>query len=340
MFHNRIPIFLAWLIIFIVGCDDKGTDPPQVIPGSRDYSWNLYEENEPIYFKQMIAFDSRDIWAVSTGDKTRFFWHWDGSNWHHVDCGINIFSAWSLWGKSSDVLYIGDGDGEIYKYDGKSAKKITKLSIDGFDVVSILQMADDKKGNVYLVGAALRDNFYTQHGVIYKFEDDEFKLVELTTEADLMFNRIVYDKYEGIFVLFANDLAGQLSAYSFDGQNLQKILDNGSVGLLNIDQGVHIVSKSIVYKAKKDGVVEELDLSMYFGPGFGVGRNFYDFFTNTYNGGDGSGAGLSHYNGHNLELVYPIQGNFSRMFIFEEDLICVGRYFSNTNTFTLHGQLN
>jgi len=339
MFHNRIPIFLTWLIIFIVGCDDKGTDPPQLIPGSRDYTWTLYEGNESIYFNQMVAFSPQDIWAASSLDKHEFLWHWNGSKWSVINCGIDVFGAWSLWGKSGEDLYIGSTTGSIYYYNGTKAEKISDLKITGYENLFCQYMADDGNSNVFLVGGAYSDKTQKYKSVIYKFENNAFDFIETGIEG-IIFNSIFYDEPGNLFYIRGNDEELNYYLFSFNGTDITLLKKDTRIGITKIGNGIHFFSHGKLYRPAKNEVSLELDLSEYNSPGFGVGRNLYDFFTNTFNGGDGRGAGLSHYNGKNFDLVYPIQGYFLKMFIFEEDLICVGRYFSNSNTFTLHGQLN
>ncbi len=109
--------------------------------------------------RAVYGFSKEDIWAVGTSVN-----HYDGMTWHRIDNDDVVLhdnkEYTSIWGTSSDNLYLGNGWGKIVHWDGSKGSleevpsDIGILDIYGYSENFILAAGN----NFYLPGIALEFN--------------------------------------------------------------------------------------------------------------------------------------------------------------------------------------
>jgi len=155
MFRKLSLMILATAIIIVIfnSCE-KGTEPEEIKPGRRDYTWKIDTITAPFFSLSGISgVAPNDVWAVGPGgglDKT--IWHYDGEQWttDGVSRGIAPHTVFAI----DDLVWIAGGDGRIWKRENGEWSQSASLSIDGFLEVGFQDIWGSDRDDIYAVGVA------------------------------------------------------------------------------------------------------------------------------------------------------------------------------------------
>lgn len=339
-YTKAILFILSFTMAFVFFSCEKGTEPEQLKPGRRDYTWT--EDTLDIQLPNMLTFrhivgnSPDDIW-VGTLDASydASLWHYNGEEWQSVYFPGYATSA--LWLFEDGTLWAGTKESKIWKRENGEWTESCNLELDGFDRILIFDFYAETKSNIYAIGCAVNpiDNGYTS--ILLHFDGSKWNFKDIP-EIKGVFHQIEYDKNSKLFFILgtSDEKANFIELlYTFDGVETQKISKSDlGFSLSEIQNEVYInFSNQKVYKYKNNDFEIWKDFT---GTDFQTsfeGRSESDFFNN-------STKGLGHYNGIDYKTVYETHLDLQNRVIFDNDIFIAAEDFENHKYIVLHGKLN
>ena len=132
-------------------------------------------------YYEIFGFSENDFWIVGTAGYSGYILHYAGS-WNRVD-NDNLQHCYSIWGTSSQNLFIGSRHGLIYKYDGKKF-----IQYDTKRNILITTIWGLQTGEIFAIGIN-NENQPAEPPIryLFKYTLDQFVLVDsliLTSPGD------------------------------------------------------------------------------------------------------------------------------------------------------------
>jgi hypothetical protein len=136
--------------------------------------------DRPSYY-EIFGFSANDFWIVGYADSWGYILHYDGS-WSRID-NRDLEHCYSIWGTSSQNLFIGSRHGLIYKYDGHNF-----IHYDTGRNILITTMWGLESGEIFAIGVN-NENQPTEPPIRYffRYAADQFVLLDsldLTAPGD------------------------------------------------------------------------------------------------------------------------------------------------------------
>ncbi len=229
----------AWQTIMT---DIWGTDENNVyVVGHSDdarykaYHWNgktwspieIRFPGHPSSLSEIYGFSESDIWAVGEEvhgvpitKREDFIIHYNGSEWELIK-NINAPICLSVWGTSSNNLFVGCDSGIILHYDGNTWKK--QYTKSPAQVVSIYGTSENA---VYAAGAA-NDKEPPEDTLFYyffKYENDQWEVMNFAIRT------IAYEPFEfGFSDIWGQEgviYSGGYGLYTLIGDHWERIFDD------------------------------------------------------------------------------------------------------------------
>lgn len=333
-------IFLAITVltlIIISSCKDNGAGPDNLEPGRRDYTWTtdtLRANPEGWqYLWSIWGTSPNDIWAI--GDAWTYVnkvWHYDGAKWSNY-----LLSEYTepcrMCGISSNEMWMVSTNSQIWKYDGQKWFKYTTIIPEGCIRIMFLDVHGYSK-NIFAVGLAEKANGdYT--GVIIHYDGTKWSLLN-TPYIKEQFQQVRFTLNGDVLVMSKNFFPSDkpMKIYRYKDGNLTVVQSSKYATKLEILGGkLYLTDGMKIYEYKNEAFDEVLDFSgTKFMGGIHGGRSIKDFFTiNT-------GFDLGHYNGNDLESIYPFSSYINSSLIFEKEVFftCLS---TDKKSYVLHGIL-
>jgi hypothetical protein len=340
---KNIFFYLALLtssfIIFFLFNTCNTTEPDELKPGRRDYTWTVdtlkVPEGRSIPYSMWGA-NENDVWAVGLSYLNAYcIWHFDGNSWSNYTPDKYI-NPTCIWGAAYNDIWIGSSDGAFWHYDGIKWNKFFETVIPNYQQFIIQSMYGSSPSNIYAVGFADSIGGNTYKAIVMHFNGSKWELVN-TPNIKNSFDQIFYNKNSGKFII-SGWIFNQSDEfiYSFDGSNLNQILSsNNGLYLSHIgDEIIVLVNSTKIYNIKNNATEILIDFSSTNIAGFAQGRNEKDIITSNYDG-------IGHYNGADLITIYPkwnTELNRIGTIIYESDLFYIWE--DSYNTFVVHGKLS
>ena len=340
MKKNIFPAFFfsisLLLLIFNLSCNT--TEPEDIKPGRRDYTWTVDTlkppEGRSVPYS-MWGGNASDVWAVGLSYLNAYcIWHFDGISWTNYTPDEYIAPS-CIWGTSSNNIWIGSTDGSFWHYDGIKWNKFSETIIPNYQQFIVQSMCGRSANEIYAVGFADSIGGNNYKAIIMRYNGARWEQV-IIPKIKSSFDQILYDDVSNNFIITGlifnqNDE----SIYSFNGISLDKIFSTQeSVSINKIAKNVYAVVKGKIYKHKHNNFEMFVDLSSTNYAGAAYGRSDKDFFTINWDG-------IGHYNGTDLVTIYPKWNNDwfpNGGIIFEKDVYFI--WDDSYNTFIVHGKLN
>lgn len=331
---SKIILVPALFIIFI-SCNNNFTEPePQ--PGRRDYAWTrdtLVADNLGFQFLSGIWGSSpNDVWVV--GDAATYVnkvWHYDGSKWKNYLLD-QFATPIRVHGVSSAEIWMITTISDIWKYDGTKWFKYTTIVPVGYKRI-LFEDIYGYKNNLYAVGIAEKANGdYT--GIIVHYNGSKWEIVN-TPQMKEYFLSVLFLENGDVLIGGQNYLEPNepCRLYKLKGGTLSLIRKSTlsfRLGILNNKMYVNTDRK--VYEYKDGALIEILNLHGTDYLGSIWGRSIKDFFSANSN------WNLGHYNGTDMNNLYPANGNIINAAIFENEVFIICYTLDNVN-YILHGKL-
>jgi hypothetical protein len=313
---NLLPaVFIA---LAVISCSCDTTEPPlsdNIPPGRRDYSWTVDTLNYPYNTITRIWGSSpSDVWAISSGgdlDKTIF--HFDGNNWT-TDFISRPISPHSIFGFAPDDIWMGGGNGKIWRYNGSSWYESAVLTKDGNTQIVFDNLWGESPNDLYAIGTYPGTNGYATKSVIAHYEND-WRILNTDGIRGIV-EHLHRDKYDGkIYLQVPLPGAGihfdstQIFQYTPDSSKLlyRSVWTRGKEADISLIDGrvYFILGQEIALRNDNQfKTFLKIDNPSFYQRIWGrSNRDIYLFMTN----------GLVHYNGVNFD--YLLTFNNPRTFI-------------------------
>ncbi len=327
------------------------TEPTDELkPGRRDYTWkvdtlaNIAPSNS---YTELWGYDAQHIWvAGDSWDLDKNILEFDGTNWRALPLPTQppAPAPWALWGTDANNIWAA-GD-KFFKYEGNNFKYFNKYSLVGFTNLTTLDMCGYTKDNLYAVGGAYEDTTGKYYGYIMKFDGSNWNVIEgpKTKRGTFLKVRVGQAHPNTLYMLY-----NQINTNGADNYVVLKYsnsqfteLYNNSANLSDIPIVTTLNGEVVFCWDKKvfqlsNGQPKLLyDFSSTSKSTSSLwGRNIKDLFFEVY-------GGLGHYDGNNIQILYPINKTFYIMncLFFEKEVFILYYEFENFKFYVLRGKLN
>lgn len=331
----KILIILTTTFLITLSCKDSITNPePQ--PGRRDYVWTADTIKVPFTYFYKIWGDAPDnVWIVGPGgglDKT--IWHFDGSKWATDGISRGI-SPRAIWGFGKQDVWLAGYEGKIWHYNG-AWKESLWFKKDGLDI-TFSEIYGNTNTDLYAIGTA-NDNNYRQ-GIILKWNGKTWGEINIPVFATYNFvsmRRSLAEKSNYFILGLGRDF---IALFEFDGTNINKVYEAPfasatwtEVTLAGEKLLFAIGNKICKYVNNQFQPLFQVDVEK-FNQGI-WGRNEKDVFISMKDG-------IAHYNGTNVQYLYPYKGNEHALgaTVLENEVFILTNDFKNGYTIMLRGRL-
>jgi hypothetical protein len=303
---KAILFILSFTMALIFFSCEKGTEPEQLKPGRRDYTWTVDTLNYPYNtLTRMWGSSPTDVWAINSGDHYKSIFHFDGEKWS-TDGIFRFVLPHSIWGFSSNNVWIGGLDGKIWKYDGSNWAEYAVLTKDGNDDVIFDNMWGDSPNSLYALGGYIDIKNAVSKSVIAKYTNDNWSLLNTDSIIGIV-EQLYKDKSDNKIYIRTNQLSGGAFPdsnliYEYSNKKYNKIYSSRWVKGLQadislIDNDVYFIlgNKIAIRINNQFNTVLMVDNPNFYQKIWG--RNSKDIFLFMTDG-------LVHYNGSDMQYSF------------------------------------
>ncbi len=328
---------ISLILTFISFNSCNTTEPDELKPGRRDYSWTV-DTLKPAEGRslpsRMWGANANDLWAVGLSYLNAYcIWHFDGQRWTNYTTDKYIDPR-GIWGTASNNIWIGSTDGAFWRYDGVNWNRFSEITIPNYQQFIVQSMCGRSANDIYAVGFADSIGGNTYKAIIAHFNGTKWELVNIPVLKQ-SYKQIFFDSVTSNFII-SSWIFNQPDEYiySFDGKNLKQIYSGqDGLTLAQVGNTIYVQIKQQLFKYHKDIIEPFKDFTTYNYIGNAFGRTEMDFFTINWDG-------IGHYNGTDLVTIYQKQNidwASGGGIVFEKDVFFI--WDDSYNTFIVHGKL-
>jgi len=330
------------MVFVFISCE-KGTEPENTKPGSREYEWksvSISDYNYNNLYTQIGGVSHDEIWLTSyAGDYNQTILKYDGDS-------ITNFASLSIdpkavFGLVQNEIWFTGAQFDIWKYNGSTISKFSTHILDDYYASFIVDIWGSSKNNLFAVGSG-SDNFGRVNSLIMHY-NGSFWEYSIPPIPDLHFIKIRKGADNNYYLLGIIVKAAESDVYGFYKYNGKGIVPFHFSGesitkkksMTSLNNEVYFYDDKEIYKMTNNGVQHFLSFQNTNVDGGQIwGRNEKDFFIQTMDG-------IGHYNGTNLETLFKIEGDFGILdgLIIDSDVYFVGFYRDTFKCFLIHGQI-
>jgi len=295
------------LLIFVNINSCNGITEPEIQPGRRDYVWEVDTIKIPFNVLGRLWVNSaNDMWAVGSGgglDQT--IWRFNGVSWK-TDGISRPIAPITVFGFSSNDVWFGGSEGNIWRYDGSKFYSSLKFRPTPNWVYSgFHDLYGPSSKDLYAVGWL--DSNKVRYGKIFHFNGSNWRLLNISSKGD-DFMQIRKGKNDSKYYLLSwrsdNINSDSVRIYSFDGTKLNELHrglmnDKHGAGIETINGKVYFGIDNAVYTYDNGKFVKKFDVNNSDFARFLNGRNEKDIFLYMWDG-------VAHYNGENIEYLIRV----------------------------------
>jgi hypothetical protein len=336
-----IYLFLITITLqFNFSCDSVEPPIDNTKPGSRDYVWTVDTlEVQNSLVRRMWGSGPNDVWAILSGaDLDKTIWHYDGNSWT-TDGVFRSIEPASIFGFTSDNIWLGGHQGEIWHYDGSAWTPFTVLVATSGTTITWENIWGESMNNVYAVGAYEDHSLYNNNGVIAHYDGSLWKLLDINVNNSL--TKIYKDDIAGYIIEGMRfGLIDTSKVFLFSQNKLTEIYSSlatssyiASIGKIGERVLITYGRKIYTYSNNKFKLFYSVE-NQSFGGGI-IGRSLKDIFL-------GMQDGIAHYNGSDVQyLLHAINANsfITSWIILENETFFSFYDFSNGKTYMYKGTL-
>jgi hypothetical protein len=317
------------------------TEPPidDSNPGRRDYTWTVDTLDTPSYFR-MWANSPTDVWCTSAGDWDKSIAHFDGIKWSSY--GVSgLFNLSSIYGFSSDNIFIGADNGSIWRFDGTNWNLFAQLTKDGHSDIVFDNIWGSSPNDFFAFGAYPDESGNASNAVIAHYSNNKWEILnsdKLFGIAEHLYKNI-YDQKIYLQVIGGRNNIDSTHIYEYSQGRYYKLYSNiwlqGLQADISLIQGeVYFImgSQIAVRRNNQFQTILNVDYENFYQRIWG--RNNKDIFLMMIDG-------LAHYNGTDIEylFLYKERTQIYGAALFENDVFFL-IYESQTNlNLVYHGTL-
>lgn len=340
--------FVSTALLLLYKCDS--TDPvDELKPGRRDYTWtvdtlaNIAPSNS--YF-ELWGYDAQHVWvAGDSWDLDKNILEFNDASWRALPLPPQppAPAPWALWG--IDVNNIWAADYSFWKYNGTEFQYYNKYSINGYSRILVNDIYGTDLNHLYAVGNAEDDSTGHINPFILQFANNQWKLKKIAVLKGIFVQvRVSKSDPNALFLLFYND--------NYSGNDYYRILkyqNNNFTELHNNELNIHDNPWITTLNGE---VAFGWDRKVYYLFN-GQPKLFYDFSStiklysafwgrNTKDLFFEATGGVGHFNGEDIQVLYPINKKFYIMncLFFNNEVFILYYEFESFKFYVLRGKLN
>jgi len=333
-------LFASALTFTLPSCGDNITGPVQ--PGRRDYVWTVDTLNYPYNtITRMWGNTPTDVWSISSGgdlDKTIF--HFDGNKWT-TDGISRPISPHSIFGFSSNNVFIGGSNGRIWQFDGNGWKQIAELTKDGNTQIVFDNMWGGSQNDLYAFGAYADDKGLANNSVIAHLNNNKWTMLNtdgLVGIVEQLYNNRSDNKIYIQVIKFSNTFDSTF-IYEYNQGNYTKLYSTiwdkywATISLINNE--VYFVLRTEIAKRVNNQFQTVLKLDNTNFRRRIWGRNSNDIFLEMNDG-------LAHYNGNDIKYLFKHNQSNVSIFgaaLFDKEIFFLVYEFTTNLNLIYHGKL-
>ncbi|NOX64830.1 MAG: hypothetical protein GXO85_03290 [Chlorobi bacterium] len=333
-------ILAAAITMVIFNSCEKGTEPEELQPGRRDYTWTIDTINPgPTY--RTYGFNlwgaaPNDLWMVGGADtRSHPIWHYDGKEWSNVILDEFITGA-GIVGFASDDVWMGTTNSSIWHYDGDSWSKFGEYKYKDYDRITIQSMHGINRNEIYGVGFADKFDGSRMTRILMKYNGTEWNFIDIP-ELEEYFSRVKVNKVNNDIYIISNRRNSPdhyYHLYIVENDSLVKITSSDDyISFADIDGEIFPIVGKTINKYEKNKLIPIIDLEGTDFKSRAWGRSKIDFITVNV------GSELGHYNGSNLINIVNVQAAIGEAVVFEKDIFIHGKEYNNFLDIIIHGKL-
>lgn len=331
------------MLLFIQGCSNKGTEPEELIPGRRDYEWQV--DNISEYFPEnryvrMIE-DQNTIYLVNSTSVSNLVIRKDSSEItsYYKEYGIN--AIYSIIKNNNGKAYVLTQEGGFYEYDYVN-NFFTKLKSPGmisreYNYVST-KLVNGLNGNVFTNCVRFDENSIA-YSTVASYENGIW--VQKAPEIANYNCPVFYETQEGIFTIGLSHIEGKYwdKIFHIIGDHCkmvteqQSFFDNRLYFSLVKDQ-IFILKNKALFRYSNDTLQKIVELGELQLTSFKFfGRNENDIFFN-------GERCINHYNGSDIKKIkeFNFAINFHDYLIKEEEVIFTSFDYNTMSSYLITGK--
>lgn len=340
-------VIILFMAISVLSCDDN---PVSAGFKDRDITWEkIYldlEEDEYIeLFYRSWGNSPESMWLIADcSDYKKNLWRKRKIWWYSVFDRENRMTPDAIWGSAENDVWIYSSDESLHHFDGEVWSKFCDISYKNYDAIGIQNLWGTSSSNIFAVGFAEGNQGNKREAVIIHFNGVSWNFLDIP-EFPYSFISIFYDTSESIYIINANDFINSPLSHvytlSMEDTTLTEIHTSKRWADLHyVNKEVYIGddqdSKRVIYEYVDNQMKLKYDFTGTLYEGAMLGHSDQDFFC--YND-----RGITHYNGENFEIVYPLEYGmmpFSAPLLFENEVyfFCANR--TSRESFILKGTRN
>ncbi len=348
---KNLKVFLLLSLSFLAHLSCDTTEPTDDLkPGRRDYIWtvdtlsNVAPSNS---YTELWGYDPQHVWlAGDSWDLDKNILEFNGIQWSALPLPSQppAPAPWALWGTDANNIWAA-GD-KFFKYVGNNFKYFNKYSLVGFTNLTTLDIFGYTKDNLYAVGGAYEDTTGKYYGYIMKFDGSSWNVIEGPKTKRGTFLKVrIEQTHPNILYILYNQISTNGADYyvilKYSNGQYNEIYNN-SANLADIPIVTTLNGEVVfcwdkkVFQLYNNQPKLLCDFSSTSKSTSSLwGRNIKDLFFEVY-------GGLGHYNGDNIQILYPINKTFYiiNCIFFEKEVFILYYEFGNFKFYVLRGKLN
>lgn len=303
-------LFLITVFTTAISCNPNLTGPYEDPPGRRDYVWIVDTlSGLNCQRSRMWSSSPTDIWATSISNWGVSISHYNGFKWTYY--GIpGIIQPNAIYGFSSNDIFLGDENGKIWKYNGKSWALFTQIEGEGTAYFLFENIWGESLNDFYAVGSGPdEEGFFNVSCIAHCYNNHCIKLNTDSLKGDVV--RLYKNKTDNKIYFRLTKIGGiahtdSTIIYEYTNGQYKKLYSNietkglrSDISLIN-DEVYFILGNQITKRINNQfqPIFQVNNLSFYQRI---WGRNSKDIFLLMTDG-------LAHYNGSTIEYLF----NFSK----------------------------
>lgn len=332
--HMSSYFFIALLTFFsacgLLGSDDKAP----LEPGPRNYTWTVDTLSSPsnlFYLFSMWGNSPANIWALGPADASEnALWHYHGGSWGKTTYRLSS-NMQSIYGFDSTNIWACDSPGgNIYHYGGMNWTETGSFEYPDYSITYLNNIWGPTPDEIYIAGGAY-DQEKGALATLLKYNGTEWKYVDLP-HKEMSFAWVRKSMKNDLLYVTAIQFSSsgdEYKIFTYNGNKLKEIY-SGEEPAYAYDLGgrIYINIGKKIFKHQNDQLVLWKDFSQTTYLGMIFGRNEKDFF-------GVASDGLAHFNGTNIQTIYPTNLSINYVFVMGKDVFAIGDY-----RVIIHGTLN
>ncbi len=345
-------INLTYICLFLfisLSCNNDPITPPEDQPGRRDYAWTV--DTIPNYMTRMWGYSPTDVWVVGPpGDFSKSIYHFDGLKWS-TDEVFRLVDPHSIFGFSSNNIYMGSSNGRIWHFDG-TWKEIAALTKDGHSDIVFDNMWGTTtnlfgralSNDLYAFGAYVDEKGNFNKSIIAHYFSGKWEMLN----TDGLFGIVVhlyknsYDKkiYMQVIEIGGAERLDSTYIYEYASGKYSEIYGDewlqglqADISLINGEVYFALGSEIATRVDNKFQTVLKVDNPNFYQRIWGRGSK--DIFLMMVDG-------LAHYNGTDIEYLfhYPFHTQIAGAALFENDVFFLVYQSQGNLNLIYHGKIN